>query len=252
MPAFHRQSAAHFAIRHGSDYRMFNIEDRYQPLQGMVTNMNRTRITIIPSPPWLFIALLVALLSMPLRAEPEPVAVLRQMTEQVQDVVRRDTSILKDPVRLRALAYDTVLPHVDFVTLSRWVLGKHWRTATPAQREAFMDEFREMLMLIYLGHVTDYRETSVQFQPLRAKPQDDRVEVQAEVEPQGAPVVNVMFRMHQVDDQWLIYDVSVEGISLVATHRSGFSQEINRNGIDGLISRLTEMNHAAGEKCVGC
>jgi phospholipid transport system substrate-binding protein len=255
VPVFPAQAVAHFAIRLWSDYRMPYIVDRCHPLQGMVTNMNRTRTTIIPSLPWLFTALLIAALSMPLRAEPEPVAVLRQMTEQVQEAVRQDTSILKDPVRLRTLAHDLVLPHVDFVTLSRWVLGKHWRNATPAQREAFMAEFQEMLMSIYLGHVTDYRETSVQFQPLRAEPGDDRVEVQAEVEPRGAPVVNVMFRMHQVDDQWLIYDVSVEGISLVATHRSGFSQEISRNGLDGLISRLADMNHAAvaaGEKCVGC
>jgi phospholipid transport system substrate-binding protein len=139
--------------------------------------------------------------------------------------------------------------------LSRWVLGKHWRKATPAQREAFMTQFREMLLVTYLRNVTSYRETAVRFLPLRAAPQDDRVVVQAEVEPQGMPVVNVMFRMHRVDGQWLIYDVAVEGVSLVATHRSGFSQEISRNGLDGLIARLAEMNHApvaSGEECAGC
>jgi phospholipid transport system substrate-binding protein len=68
-------------------------------------------------------------------------------------------------------------------------------------------------------------------------------------------VVNILFRMHRVDDRWLIYDVAVEGISLVATHRSGFSQEISRNGLDGLIARLAEMNQVeprAGEECAGC
>jgi phospholipid transport system substrate-binding protein len=118
-----------------------------------------------------------------------------------------------------------------------------------------MTQFREMLLVTYLRNVTSYRETAVRFLPLRAAPQDDRVVVQAEVEPQGMPVVNVMFRMHRVDGQWLIYDVAVEGVSLVATHRSGFSQEISRNGLDGLIARLAEMNHAAvatGEKCAGC
>ncbi|HYQ71208.1 MAG TPA: ABC transporter substrate-binding protein [Gammaproteobacteria bacterium] len=193
----------------------------------------------------------------PLRAEPEPapVAVLRHMTENVTDVVRRDNSILQDPVRMRALANEAVLPNVDFVTLSRWVLGKHWRKATPAQREAFMTQFREMLMLTYLQRVTSYRETAVRFLPLRTAPQSDKVEVQAEVEPEGVPVVHVLFRMHRVGEDWLIYDVTVEGISLVATHRSGFSQEISRNGLDGLIARLEEMNNrAAGEggKCAGC
>jgi phospholipid transport system substrate-binding protein len=204
---------------------------------------------------WLLVVGVLAGFVPPALAESEPVAVLQQMTEEVTDVVRRDTSILKDPVRLRALAYEAVLPHVDFVTLSRWVLGKHWRSATPEQREAFMNQFREMLLLTYLRNVTSYRETAVRFQPVRAAPEDDRVVVQAEVEPEGAPVVNVSFRMHRVDNDWLIYDVSVEGISLVATHRSGFSQEISHNGIDGLIARLTEMNQAAapaGKDCAGC
>ena len=188
----------------------------------------------------------------PVLADPEPVVVLQQMTEHVKDVVRQDTSILKDPVRLRQLANEAVLPNVDFVALSRWVLGKHWRKATPEQREAFMTQFREMLLLNYLHNVTSYRETAVRFLPLRGTPQDNKVQVQAEVEPQGAPVVNVMFRMHRVDGRWLIYDVSVEGISLVATHRSGFSQEISRNGLDGLITRLTEMNHEVDAECAGC
>jgi phospholipid transport system substrate-binding protein len=191
----------------------------------------------------------------PAHADPGPVAVLEEMTQHVTDVVRRDTSILNDPVRLRALAMEGLLPYVDFEALSRWVLGKHWRTATPAQRDAFMAEFREMLFLNYLRKVNAYRETAVRFLPLRSVPQDGRVEVQAEVEPEGAPVVNVLFRMHRVNDHWLIYDVTVEGISLVATHRSGFSQEISRNGLDGLIARLAEMNQVetrAGEKCDGC
>jgi phospholipid transport system substrate-binding protein len=218
--------------------------------------MYRTGTTIVSiTLAWLLTTGLLTATVPPAFADPGPVTVLQQMTEQVTGVVRRDTSILQDPVRLRALAYEAVLPNVDFVTLSRWVLGKHWRVATPAQREAFMTQFREMLLLTYLRNVTSYRETAVRFLPLRAAPGDDRVQVQAEVEPQGAPVVNVMFRMHQVDGRWLIYDVSVEGISLVATHRSGFSEEISRNGLDGLIARLTEMNNetaATGEECSGC
>jgi phospholipid transport system substrate-binding protein len=226
-----------------------------RPREGLVINMKHKTTKIAVMLAWLLAAGVIAGVTVPLRAETGPVAVLQQMTEYVTDVVRRDTGILNDTVRLRVLANEAVLPNVDFVTLSRWVLGKHWRKATPAQQDAFMTQFREMLLVTYLRRVNAYRETAVRFQPLRAAPQDDRVEVQAEVEPQGGPVVNILFRMHLVDGRWLIYDVAVEGISLVATHRSGFSQEISRNGLDSLIARLTEMNQAAvasGEKCVGC
>jgi len=218
--------------------------------------MSRTATAIVRiTLAWLVAAGMFVGIAAPALADPGPVAVLEEMTGHVTDVVRRDTGILKDPVRLRALANEGVLPYVDFEALSRWVLGKYWRQATPAQRDAFMAEFREMLFLNYLRKVNAYRETAVRFQPLRSEPQDGRVEVQAEVEPEGAPVVNVLFRMHRVGDRWLIYDVAVEGISLVATHRSGFSQEISRNGLDGLIARLAEMNHVepqAGGECVGC
>jgi len=249
--------AAHFAAFECQCHIRCVKQRRGAPaLEEMVTDMSRGGKTLVTAMlAWLLIAAMFIGIVPVVRAEPEPVAVLRQMSDYVTDVVRRDTSILKDPVRLRALANEAVLPHVDFVALSRWVLGKHWRKATPAQREDFMTQFREMLMLTYLRNVTSYRETAVRFLPLRAAPEDDRVVVQAEIEPQGAPVVNVMFRMHRVDGRWLIYDVAVEGISLVATHRSGFSQEISHNGLDGLIARLTEMNHTAitaGETCAGC
>ena len=217
--------------------------------------MNRLATAIVRiTLAWLAAAGMIIGIGGPARADPGPVAVLEEMTEHVSDVVRRDTGILKDPVRLRALANEGVLPYVDFEALSRWVLGKHWRKATPAQRDAFMAEFREMLFLNYLRKVNAYRETVARFQPLRSVPQDGRVEVQAEVEAEGAPVVNVLFRMHRVNDHWLIYDVAVEGVSLVATHRSGFSQEIRRNGVDGLIARLAEMNRVksqAGEERAG-
>ena len=216
--------------------------------------MNRAATTIVRiTLAWLLAAGMLTGTAAP--AGPGPVAVLEEMTQHITDVVRRDTSILQDPVRLRALANEGVLPYVDFEALSRWVLGKYWRMATPAQRDAFMAEFREMLFLTYLRKVNAYRETAVRFQPLRSVPQEGRVEVQAEVEPEGAPVVTILFRMHLVDERWLIYDVAVEGISLVATHRSGFSQEINRNGLDSLIARLAEMNQVeprVGEKCAGC
>jgi len=227
-------------------------------------DMNRVprTITLTGLLAWLFAAALLpagvpAAQAQP-EAEPEPVTMLREMTEYLQGVVRDDSTILNDPVRLRALANEVVLPHVDFVSLSRWVLGKNWRKATPQQREAFMAEFREMLMLDYLGRVTSYRESEVRFLPLRPGSREEREVVQAEVEPEGAPVINVLFRLHRVDGQWLVYDIAVEGISLVATHRSGFTEEISRHGIDGLIARLAERNQAesgvtepAG-KCTNC
>lgn len=195
--------------------------------------------------PWLLACCLLAGMPLQLRADPGPVELLQAVTDQVLEVIRRDPDILGDQVRLRAVASELILPHIDFVTLSRWVLGKHWRKATREQRDRFVAQFRELLLNSYLRSVTGYRDNTVKFLPLRAGQPDGRALVDAEVTQPNGPPIHAEFRMHRVDDRWLIYDVAVEGISLVATHRSSFSREISSNGIAGLLSRMEDMNGAA-------
>lgn len=190
---------------------------------------------------WLLAGLLLGL-SRPGMAEQGPVEVLQSMTETLLEIVRQDPDVIHDTTRLRTIASEVVLPRVDFNALSRWVLGKHWRTATPQQRSDFIIEFREMLLGNYLRSVSEYRDNVVRFLPLRGKQQAERATVNAEVEQPDGPVVHVSFRMHNVASNWLIYDVSVEGISLVTTHRSSFSQQIHNSGMDGLITSLRSMN----------
>ena len=204
-----------------------------------------------PSPgrllPWLLACWLLAGMPLQLRADPGPAELLQTVTDQVLEIVRRDPGILGDQARLRGIANELILPHIDFMTLSRWVLGKHWRQATPEQRNRFIAVFREMLLNSYLRSVTGYRDNTVQFMPLRPGQPDGRALVDAEISQPSGPPIHAEFRLHRVDTQWLIYDVAVEGISLVATHRSSFSREISNNGIAGLLGRLEEMNAADAE-----
>jgi phospholipid transport system substrate-binding protein len=181
-------------------------------------------------------------LSRPGLAGQGPVEVLQSMTETLLEIVRQDPDVIHDTARLRDIATEVVLPRVDFNALSRWVLGKHWRTATAQQRSDFIIEFREMLLGNYLRSVSEYRDNTIRFMPLRGEQQAESVTVNAEVEQPDGPVVHVSFRMHNVANEWLIYDVSVEGISLVTTHRSSFSQQIHNSGMDGLIESLRSLN----------
>jgi phospholipid transport system substrate-binding protein len=185
--------------------------------------------------------LLVCLLFLavgPVASGQGPVEMLRATTDQVLEAVRADPTVLDSPARVRRLANELVLPHVDFVTLSRWVLGKHWRTATPEQRDAFVEAFREMLVASYLRSMTEYRDNDVVFEPLRKPAEGGRVSVHAVITQPNGPLVKVIFRLHQPKQAWLIYDMVVDGVSLVTTHRSSIAQEIRRGGMDGLIARL--------------
>jgi phospholipid transport system substrate-binding protein len=131
------------------------------------------------------------------------------------------------------------------------VLGKNWRTATPEQRDAFVDEFQELLLNTYLRQVKTYEGEVIRFLPLRGEQREGEAVVNAEIEQLNGPVVHASFRMHEVKAEWLIYDVSVEGISLVATHRSSFNREVHNSGIDELIRRLRKLNERNIEESAG-
>ena len=177
-----------------------------------------------------------------------PVEVLQSMTNTLEEVVKQDPDIIYDQQQLRVIAHGVVLPHVDMRTMSRWVLGKNWRKATPEQRDAFVVEFQELLLSSYLRQVKAYDGEVARFLPLRGGQKEGRAVVNAEIDQPNGPVIHVLFRMHQVQTEWLIYDVSVEGISLVATHRSSFNSEIRNSGIDSLIARLQGLNKADNEE----
>lgn len=178
-------------------------------------------------------------------ADESPIDVLKGMSDRVIAIVEQDPDILNDKARLRTVADAIIVPHVDFVVFSKWVLGKYWRQATPEQRELFIREFRETLINSYLSSITrdDYKKQTIHYEPLRGSEDPDKALVDATVEQPNGPLIHVQFRMYRNNEgNWLVYDVVVEGVSLVTTHRSNFSSIIREKGLDGLITMLEEHN----------
>ena len=202
---------------------------------------------------WLLAPCVMAGLSVSVIAEEVgPVEMLQALTEQLIEISNSRPEILDDPVELRIVANEVVLPHIDFVRFSRRVLGKNWRKATTAQQADFVSEFRELLLGTYVRSISAYKGNTIRFLPLRKNQQGARVVVNALVMQTNGPEVHVGFRLHRVADEWLIYDFLVEGISLVATHRSTFSQQIHNHGIDNVIEQLRLKNESnAGQPVTG-
>ena len=203
--------------------------------------MNKKKRDFILRQLLLLICLLPGM-SIPAAAQQGPVEMLRDTTDRILWIIKEEPGVLEDQARLRVIASDIIFPHVDFVMLSRWVLGKHWRQATPTQRETFTNEFRELLLNTYLRSVTGYRDNTIHYHPLREVPSDGKVVVHAHVETPGSPVIKVVFRLHKKGQEWLIFDMAIDGVSLVATHRSSFSELIRRNGLEGVIAQLEARN----------
>ncbi len=175
-------------------------------------------------------------------AEVSASEVVRNTTEQVLGALRKEgDEIQGNSERLYQLVDELVLPHFDFIKMSRWVLGRHWRKATPAQQLAFTEQFQGLLVRTYAQALIDFRDQEVEILPMEAK-SGETVIVRSQINQKGGAKTPITYKMHMIDKVWKVYDVAIDGVSLVINYRASFNQEIKRNGIDELIKRLATHN----------
>ncbi len=178
----------------------------------------------------------------------DPQALVQSVAEQVLSELRRDKAALQaHPERVNAIVDRYILPHVDFERMSRWVLGKHWRRASPEQRRRFVAEFKKLLIRTYATSLLEYTDQTLTFLPFRGDPASGKVTVRSQVEQPGGFPIPIDYKLHRSKDgRWLIYDILIDGVSLVSNYRASFAREINRRGLDELIETLAEKNRQGG------
>lgn len=189
----------------------------------------------------------LCLLSMPGQTTTDPIAFLRNIADYVIDQIEtRRAELEQDSSQIYSLVETRIVPHFDFHMMSRSAAGRHWRKATESQKQRLARQFQELLVRTYALSMLSYSGQKVEYLPLRGDPTAQRVVVNTRVLSDG-PQVPVDYRLYMKDGEWLIYDVIVDGVSLVANYRSSFGAEIGRGGIDGLITTLAEKNRKFGE-----
>lgn len=168
---------------------------------------------------------------------------VRDVTEKVLMELRKDDGEMrKDSKALYDLADRLVLPHFDFERMSQRVLGKHWRSAGSDQRRRFIEEFRTLLVRTYAVAVAQYSEQEIRILTTRERKNGKEASVRTEVVQPGGPSIPIRYDLHDMQGGWKVYDVTIDGVSLVINYRSTFNREIGRNGIDALIERLEKRN----------
>ena len=178
------------------------------------------------------------------RAQEAPDALIRRVSQEVMDLARNDPAIQAgDRRRIYAVVESRILPHLDFQRGTALTMGRNWRQATPEQRQKLAAEFRNLLLHTYAGAMSQIKDQTMTFKPLRMDPADTDVEVRSEVRlPRRPEPVEVSYRLHKSTTGWKIYDVNVMGAWLSETYRTTFASEVNKGGIDGLIRTLEEKN----------
>ena len=192
---------------------------------------------------WLLAGLLVFFAPVAAAQELGPEELVKQITADVMNAVKSDKQLAAgDREKALKLAEEKILPHVDFEEATRLAVGRAWREATPEQRKRLVDEFRAMLVRTYSNALGGYEGQEMKVLPSRVKPGEDEATVRNQFTRAGGKPVPIDYQMRKTGSGWKIYDITVEGISLVLTYRSEFAQVVKQEGIDGLIKRLSQKN----------
>jgi phospholipid transport system substrate-binding protein len=183
-------------------------------------------------------------------AEMAPDVLVKETSRDVLAIIKSDKDIQSgNQKRIHELVDAKVLPHFDFKRMTQLAVGKDWRAATDAQKDALVSEFRTLLVRTYSSSLSAYKNQVIDYKPLRMQPDDTDVTVKTVVSQPGGIPVPIDYRLRKGADGWKVYDVVVDNISLVTNYRGSFSNETRKpGGIDGLIKTLVEKNRSGESK----
>lgn len=176
-------------------------------------------------------------------AQETPDALVKNVSEDVLDVIRKDKDIQNGNTKKAIDLVETkVLPYFNFQRMTAQAVGKDWRQATPAQQKALSDEFRTLLVRTYSNALTAYKNQTIDYKPLKLAAGDTDATVRTEIKQPGAKPIGINYVLEKTGNGWKVYDVVIADVSMVTSYRDQFRQEIAANGIDGLLKSLQAKN----------
>jgi phospholipid transport system substrate-binding protein len=196
------------------------------------------------------VAFATSIIVAPARAQTEaPDALVKRISADVIETVKADKDIQAgNRSRIMELVNSKILPHVDAEKMTAQAAGRFWRQATPEQQKRLSEEFRTLLVYTYSGALSQIKNETIEFKPMRSQPTDTDVEVRSQVNVSRGEPITLNYRLAKGAQGWKIYDINVLGAWLVETYKGTFAAEINKSGIDGLINKLAERNRQLANK----
>lgn len=169
--------------------------------------------------------------------------VIRKNVNEVLAALKSDKDLQAgDAKKLEKLAEEKILPHFNFPHMTQLAVGRNWKDASDAQKTSLTDQFRTLLLRTYSSTLSQYRNQTIDVKPLKAAAADAEVVVKTAVIQSGGQPIPIDYSMEKTPSGWKVYDVLIDGVSLVTNYRSSFNTEIKTNGVDGLIKSLTDRN----------
>ena len=178
-----------------------------------------------------------------------PDGLIKIIVADVMSSVKSDPEIQKGNIsRVVDLVEKKIAPYTDMRRTTQLAMGKNWSKATPEQQNQLIFEFKNLLIRTYSGALSQLRDQTVQYKPLRSSPSDTDVIVRTVVIGKSDPIP-LDYRLEKTNDGWRVYDINIMGAWLIEAYRNQFTNQISQNGVDGLIKFLQERNAMlAGKK----
>jgi phospholipid transport system substrate-binding protein len=168
---------------------------------------------------------------------------VKRTTERMLNTLEaRRAEVDRNPALIFGMIDNIVLPHFDFQKITQGALGQYWRQATPTQQKALVDAFQQVLVRTYARSILSYSGQEIRYLPVKPGAKSGTVTVSTEVRDKGGAPIPVDYRMYDNGAGWKVYDVIIDNASLVGNYRTSFATEIRQSGIDGLITKLGDMN----------
>ena len=178
-----------------------------------------------------------------------PDVLVKRISADVIETVKADKDIQSgNRNKIMELVNSKILPYVDAEKMTAQAAGRFWRQATPEQQKRLSEEFRTLLVYTYSGALSQIKNETIEFKPMRSQPTDTDVEVRSQVNVARGEPITLNYRLSKDSGNWKIYDINVLGAWLVETYKGTFAAEINKSGVDGLITRLAERNKQLANK----
>lgn len=176
-------------------------------------------------------------------ASDEATALVKRTSEQMlRTLEARRAEVDRNPARIYGMIDTILAPHFDFQRITQGALGQYWRQASPDQQRQLVDGFKQVLVRTYARSLLSYSGQEIRYLPVKPGSKANTVTVSTEIQDRGAPPIPVDYRMYNGGGGWKVYDVVINNASLVSNYRSSFDTEVRQKGIDGLISKLGDMN----------
>lgn len=176
-----------------------------------------------------------------------PDGLIKFVVGDVMTSVKGDKEIQAGNIaKVITLVDQKIVPYLDMQKTTQLAMGRNWSKATPEQQKQITSEFKMLLIRTYSGAISQIRDQTVQFKPVRFSPEDEDVVVRTQVISKGDPL-QLDYRLMKTANGWRVYDINVLGAWLIEAYRNQFNNQINQNGIDGLIKFLAERNRVLAQ-----